>query len=105
MCRWLAYSATPVLLDELLYKPKYSLIDQSLHSRLGATATNGDGFGVGWYPDDARLQDLGDESRLIVSEPLGTLAGAWNAVPESSWDVIQPGQDEMHTFTPTHVVQ
>ena len=274
MCRWLAYSGTPVLLDELLYKPKYSLIDQSLHSRLGATTTNGDGFGVGWYgvgetpadfhsiepawndrnlhelarhtssplvfahirastgtavqqtnchpfrhgrwlwmhngairdfnlvkrdlrfaidpelyaeiegstdsetffylaltfgleedppqavqeavglieetgrrhgvehpiqmtvaaadgervwafryssegdsrslffstdlatlkalyPDDARLQGLGDESRLVVSEPLGTLAGAWNEVPESSWGVVQPGQDEMHDFTPT----
>ena len=274
MCRWLAYSGTPVLLDELLYKPKYSLIDQSLHSRLGATTTNGDGFGVGWYgvgdtpavfhsmepawndrnlqelakhtasplvfahirastgtavqqtnchpfrhgrwlwmhngairdfdrvkrdlrfaidpelyseiegstdsetffylaltfglerdpptavqeavglieetgrrhdvehpiqmtvattdgesiwafryssegdsrslffstdiatlkslyPDDVRLQGLGDESRLVVSEPLGTLAGAWNEVPESSWGVVQPGQDEMHDFAPT----
>ena len=49
MCRWLAYSGSPVFLDELLYKPKHSLIDQSLHSRLGATTTNGDGFGVGWY--------------------------------------------------------
>jgi predicted glutamine amidotransferase len=274
MCRWLAYSGTPVLLDELLYKPKYSLIDQSLHSRLGATTTNGDGFGIGWYgvgetpavfhsmepawndrnlqelakhtssplvfahirastgtavqqtnchpfrhgrwlwmhngairdfdrvkrdlrfaidpelyheiegstdsetffylaltfgleedppralqeavglieetgrrhdvehpiqmtvattdgesiwafryssegdsrslyfstdiatlktlyPEDARLQGLGDESRLVVSEPLGELAGAWNEVPESSWGVIKPGQDEMHDFTPT----
>ena len=55
MCRWLAYSGTPVLLEELLYKPAHSLIDQSLHSRLGATTTNGDGFGVGWYGvgDDA----------------------------------------------------
>jgi glutamine amidotransferase len=49
MCRWLAYSGTPVLLDELLYKPTHSLIDQSLHSRLGVETTNGDGFGVGWY--------------------------------------------------------
>jgi hypothetical protein len=38
---------------------------------------------------------------LIVSEPLGNLAGAWNEVPESSWGVIQPGQDEIQTFTPT----
>ena len=53
------------------------------------------------YPDDARLQGLGDESRLVVSEPLGTLAGAWNEVPESSWGVVQPGQDEMHDFAPT----
>jgi predicted glutamine amidotransferase len=49
MCRWLAYSGSPILLEELLYKPAHSLIDQSMHSRLGATTTNGDGFGVGWY--------------------------------------------------------
>ena len=279
MCRWLAYSGTPVLLDELLYKPKYSLIDQSLHSRLGATTTNGDGFGVGWYGvgdtpavfhsmepawNDRNLQELarhtssplvfahirastgtavqqtnchpfrhgrwlwmhngairdfdrvkrdlrfaidpelypeiegstdsetffylaltfgleedppkavqeavgfieetgrrhdvehpiqmtvattdgesiwafryssegdsrslyfstdvahaedrstpttcgcrwlGDEARLVVSEPLGTLAGAWNEVPESSYGIVKPGQDEMHPFTPTQVAQ
>ena len=277
MCRWLAYSGSPVLLEELLYKPKHSLIDQSLHSRLGATTTNGDGFGVGWYgvgdtpavfhsmepawndrnlqelarhvlsplvfahirastgtavqqtnchpfrhgrwlwmhngairdfprvkrdlclavdpelyaeiegstdsetffylaltlgleedppravqdavgfieetgrrhgvehpiqmtvatsdgesvwafryssegrsrslyfstdvrtlkmlyPEDARLQALDDESRLVVSEPLGNLVGAWNEVPEASYGVIKPGRDELHTFTPTQAV-
>ena len=26
-----------------------SSVDQSLHSRLGAEPTNGDGFGPGWY--------------------------------------------------------
>jgi predicted glutamine amidotransferase len=51
MCRWLAYSGTPVLLEDLLYSSKHSLIDQSLHSTLGAETTNGDGFGVGWYGD------------------------------------------------------
>ena len=276
MCRWLAYSGSPVLLQRLLYEPKHSLIDQSLHSRLGAETTNGDGFGIGWYgvgetpavfhsiepawndrnlrelaghvesplvfahiraatatpvqmtnchpfrhgrwlwmhngviydwhkvkrdlvlaidpslypeiegstdsevffylaltlgleddppravqdavgfieatgrshgvehpiqmtvatsngesiwafryasqgrarslffsteletlkmlyPEDARFQDLDDESRLIVSEPLGSLVGAWNEVPESSWGVIQPGRDELHSFEPTRV--
>ena len=49
MCRWLAYSGSPVLLEDLLYKPANSLVVQSKHSRLGATTTNGDGFGVGWY--------------------------------------------------------
>jgi glutamine amidotransferase len=49
MCRWLAYSGSPVLIEDLLYKPKHSLIDQSLHSTMGAETTNGDGFGVGWY--------------------------------------------------------
>jgi len=51
MCRWLAYSGTPIRLEELLLKRDRSLIDQSLHARLGATTTNGDGFGVGWYQD------------------------------------------------------
>jgi predicted glutamine amidotransferase len=278
MCRWLAYSGSPVLLDELIYQPKHSLIDQSLHSRLGAETTNGDGFGVGWYgvgddpavfhsiepawndrnlrelarhiasplvfahiraatatpvqltnchpfrhgkwlwmhngviydfhkvkrdlvlavdpslypeiegstdsevffylaltlgleddppkavqdavgfieatgrrhgvehpiqmtvattngesiwafryasegrarslyfstdlqtlkllyPEDTRFHDLDDESRLVVSEPLGSMVGAWNEVPESSWGVIQPGRDELNTFTPTEVSQ
>jgi predicted glutamine amidotransferase len=273
MCRWLAYSGSPILLEELLYKPGHSLIDQSLHSRLGATTTNGDGFGVGWYgvgdrpgvfhgtepawndrnlrhitghitsplvfahirastgtaiqqtnchpfrhgswlwmhngairdfhvvkrelafavdpslypeiegstdselffflaltfgleddapqaveravglieetgrrhgvehpiqmtvattdgnrlwafryssegssrslffstsvhtlrlqyPDNPVLHELSDETRIIVSEPLGDLAGAWNEVPESSWSVIQDGQDELHAFAP-----
>jgi predicted glutamine amidotransferase len=276
MCRWLAYSGTPVRIERLLYEPKHSLIDQSLHSRLGAETTNGDGFGIGWYgvgdtpglfhsiepawndrnlrelaahvesplvfahiraatatpvqhtnchpfrhgkwlwmhngviydlpnvkrdlvleidpalypeiqgstdseiffylaltlgleddppravadavgfieatgrrhgvehpiqmtvattngesiwafryssqgrsrslffstelqtlrmlyPDDERFQDLGEESRLVVSEPLGTLVGAWNEVPESTWGVVQPGRDELHTFTPTRI--
>jgi predicted glutamine amidotransferase len=276
MCRWLAYSGSPVRLERLLYEPKHSLIDQSLHSRLGAETTNGDGFGIGWYgvgdtpglfhsiepawndrnlrelaahvessvvfahiraatatpvqltnchpfrhgkwlwmhngviydlpkvkrdlvlaidpdlypeiqgstdseiffylaltlgleddppravqdavgfieatgrnhgvehpiqmtvattdgesiwafryssqgrsrslfystavetlrmlyPDDERLKDLGEESRLVVSEPLGSLVGAWNEVPESSWGVIQPGQDELYSFEPTRV--
>jgi predicted glutamine amidotransferase len=49
MCRWLAYSGSPILIEELLYKTDHSLIDQSLHSRLGVETTNGDGFGVGWY--------------------------------------------------------
>jgi glutamine amidotransferase len=275
MCRWLAYSGTPVCLEEVLYKPKHSLIDQSLHSRLGVETTNGDGYGVGWYtdcegqppgvlrgigpawgsrnlrevaatvrsslflahirastgtpvqesnchpfrhdgwlwmhngsiaefhklkrdimleidpelfasiegstdseamfflaltfglrddpvggmermagfveelghkhgvenplqmtiattdgnriwsvryssehnsrslfystdvdalrrlhPDNPMLEDVSDETRLIVSEPLGELPGAWNAVPEAHWGVIQEGRDEMHPFLP-----
>ena len=273
MCRWLAYSGTPVLLHELLFEPAHSLIDQSLHSRLGVETTNGDGFGVGWYgegddpavfksvepawndrnlrelaghirsglvfahirastgtpvqqtnchpfrhgnwlwmhngsitrfhevkrdlqlaidpalyldlegstdsetffflaltfgleddppsaveravgfiehvgrshgiefpmqmtvatsdgtrvwgfrystegksrslfystlvatlrqeyPDNPLFQRLSDETRIVVSEPLGDLPGAWNEVPESSYGVIQEGQDELHPFTP-----
>src|SRR5215213_2537869 len=49
MCRWLAYSGSPVLIEEVLYKPEHSLLDHSLHSRMGVETTNGDGFGLGWY--------------------------------------------------------
>src|SRR6478752_4668608 len=49
MCRWLAYSGSPVRLEELLYKPTNSLVMQSKHARMGVETTNGDGFGVGWY--------------------------------------------------------
>jgi len=223
MCRWLAYSGSPVLIEDLLLKPQHSLIDQSLHAQLGAETTNGDGFGIGWYggggtpgifhsvepawndrnlrdlsahirsplvfahirassgspvqqtnchpfrhgrwlwmhngvirdfheverdlvlavehpiqmtvattdgewvwafryssegrsrslfystdvstlraqhPDNPVLHQLSAETRIVVSEPLGDLAGAWNEVPESSCGVIQQGQDELRPFTP-----
>ena len=54
MCRWMAYSGDPILVEDVLFRPVHSLIDQSLHSRMGATTTNGDGFGIGWYGDSAR---------------------------------------------------
>ncbi|WP_432057916.1 class II glutamine amidotransferase [Streptomyces sp. bgisy022] len=63
MCRWLAYSGTPILLDSILYRPAHSLIDQSLHAKMGVETTNGDGFGVGWYGEGngtpAVLREIG----------------------------------------------
>lgn len=49
MCRWLAYTGTPVPIEDVLFKPKHSLIDQSMSSKSAETPTNGDGFGMGWY--------------------------------------------------------
>jgi predicted glutamine amidotransferase len=49
MCRWMGWSGQPVVVEELLFKPKHGLVDQSLNSRLGVERTNGDGFGLGWY--------------------------------------------------------
>src|SRR3954466_146552 len=49
MCRWMAYSGEPILADALLFQPEHSIIDQSLHARMGGFTTNGDGFGIGWY--------------------------------------------------------
>lgn len=49
MCRWLAYTGSTLPLEDALYSPAHSFIDQSMHAHLGAEPTNGDGFGVGWY--------------------------------------------------------
>ncbi|UYP17357.1 class II glutamine amidotransferase [Rhodococcus sp. Z13] len=62
----MAYSGDPILVEDLLFRPVHSLIDQALHSHMGATTTNGDGFGIGWYGE-------GSEPALFKSvEP------AWN---------------------------
>jgi glutamine amidotransferase len=77
MCRWLAYSGTPILLEELLYKPKYSLIDQSLHARMGVETTNGDGFGVGWYEVDGASPDVVGPRTPVLFRGVGP---AWSDV-------------------------
>ena len=55
---------------------------------------------TGQYPDNPMFRSLSHETRLVVSEPLGELAGAWNEVPELSYGVIGQGQDDLKTFTP-----
>ena len=52
MCRWMAYSGDPILVEELVFRPVHSIIDQSLHAQVEGVTTNGDGFGIGWYGDD-----------------------------------------------------
>ncbi len=52
------------------------------------------------HPDLAIIHGLSDETRLIVSEPLGDLAGAWNEVPESSYGVIDGVGDRIEAFAP-----
>ena len=49
MCRWMAWLGQPLLIEELLFKSQHGIVDQSLHARMGAEPTNGDGFGLGWY--------------------------------------------------------
>src|SRR4051794_35540928 len=68
MCRWNAYYGDPVLIDELVYRTQHGLIDQSLHSRMGAETTNGDGFGLGWFGPGNE-----DPARYRSAAP------AWNA--------------------------
>ncbi len=66
MCRWMAWFGQPVLIEELLFKTPHGIVDQSLHSRMGAETTNGDGFGMGWY-------GTGDRPAIYRS-----VAPAWN---------------------------
>ena len=50
------------------------------------------------YPESEELAQLSDETRVVVSEPLGDLAGVWNEVPESHVGIVQPGEDESETL-------
>lgn len=52
MCRFLAYKGLPILMDEILYAPKHSLIRQSYKAHESDEPLNGDGFGIGWYAPD-----------------------------------------------------
>ena len=53
MCRWLAYTGEPLQPSTLVLDAKHSVVAMSLNSPLGAEPVNGDGFGFGWYPEDA----------------------------------------------------
>ena len=51
------------------------------------------------HPDNARIQRMTDEDRVVVSEPVSDLPGAWREMPESTALIIQPGADEQRQFT------
>jgi len=68
MCRFLAYIGKPIMADELILKPKNSLMKQSYHALESEMTVNGDGFGVGWY------------NHLVRKEPalFRSIRPAWN---------------------------
>ena len=43
---------------------------------------------------------LSDDARLVVSEPLGDLRGAWREVPESTCVVVHGGGEDLFPFSP-----
>ena len=53
------------------------------------------------HPENARLQRLVDEDRVIVSEPLADLPGVWYEIPDGSALIVQPGEDETRPFEPS----
>jgi hypothetical protein len=48
--------------------------------------------------DDARLQRLRGEDRVVVSEPMSELPGVWNEIPASTVLIVQPGPDEQRSL-------
>ena len=52
-------------------------------------------------PERQILKEFSEDARLIVSEPLGDVAGVWNEVPESTCVIVHPGGAELRPFRPT----
>jgi glutamine amidotransferase len=50
----MAWLGQPLRIEELLFNTPHGIVDQSLHARMGAEPTNGDGFGLGWYDEERR---------------------------------------------------
>jgi glutamine amidotransferase len=54
----------------------------------------------GLYPDNAKLDRLSDQSRIITSEPTSDLEGVWNMVPEASVIVALGSELDIRPFKP-----
>ena len=52
------------------------------------------------YPENPVLHLVSDDARLVVSEPLGELRGAWQEVPESSCVTVRGGKQVIGSFEP-----
>jgi glutamine amidotransferase len=52
------------------------------------------------HPDAAGLAGIPDDAHAVMSEPLGTLPGAWTEVPISTAVHLRRGDLEMRDFTP-----
>jgi hypothetical protein len=55
------------------------------------------------YPERPALQQLSDDARFVVSEPIGDLPGAWAELPEASYGVVSKGGDQLLSFPQTPV--
>jgi glutamine amidotransferase len=53
------------------------------------------------YPDREILREVSDDARLVVSEPIGDLPGAWIEMPEASYGIVSKAGDQLLPFAPT----
>ena len=67
MCRHLAYVGPSITLEQLILEPEHSLLRQASAPRYQSHGRfNADGFGVGWYDRDARVEP----ARYRTTRPL-----------------------------------
>ena len=53
------------------------------------------------YPDRELYEEVSEDARMVVSEPLGDIPGVWNEVPEASCRIVGRGHDELRSFRPS----
>ena len=46
-------------------------------------------------------EEVSEDARMVVSEPLGDIPGVWNEVPEATCRIVGQGHDEQRPFRPT----
>lgn len=67
MCRFVVYQGHPVCIADLLYRPRHSLVKQSMRAEQMSQPFNADGYGVGFYTQ-------GEASPCIIK----SCAPAWS---------------------------
>ena len=80
----MAYKGTPILIDDLLYKPKNSLVNQSLHAREIEEPLNGDGFGLGWYVPEINVEPI----TFVSTNPAWSNRNLRNLAPKIKTDCL-----------------
>jgi glutamine amidotransferase len=80
----MAYKGTPIVIDNLLYKPKKSLINQSLHAREIEEPLNGDGFGIGWYVPEVNFEPV----TFVSVNPAWSNRNLRNLAPKTRTDCM-----------------
>ena len=74
MCRWFAYSGSPVPVETFLPQAESRLIHQSPHARLGSVTTSGNGFEMSSYREGGppgfhrTASPAWDDQDLILSD-------------------------------------
>ena len=74
MCRIAAYCGPEIPLENILVKPRHSLLRQSQQANEAKLAVNGDGFGVGWYGPDQQSGVYRDVLPAWADDNLTTLS-------------------------------